>query len=144
MNKPLTISGNPPNILIADDDVAIQICLKDIADFEGWDAVFARDGRECYEKFLKKRPDLMIIDHQMPYMTGLELLANLGDRASQVPVIFMSAEVGLKPLHASSQTFHFLKKPFELHELIDLVHSMLTKEVVRQPSTCADFSICAG
>jgi two-component system alkaline phosphatase synthesis response regulator PhoP len=59
----------------------------------GYDVITAGDGEEGFEKATHERPDLIITDYQMPYMTGLELCRALADqeRTRHIPVLLLTA-----------------------------------------------------
>ncbi len=76
-------------------------------------------------------PDLMILDHDLPGLTGLELLQNLrkDDRWQNIPVIMLS---GIKDVEKRWQCLQFgaddfLSKPFHPRELTLRVHMALNK-----------------
>ena len=61
-------------ILIVEDEVPMQIALKDILTFEGFDVLMAQNGLEGLEMALEKHPDLILLDILMPKMNGIRML----------------------------------------------------------------------
>ena len=57
-------------ILIADDSPVIRTAVTVILDDAGYEVVTAEDGIETIQKFYSERPDLLVLDIQMPNMTG--------------------------------------------------------------------------
>src|SRR5690242_1604424 len=92
MNEALT---TPKHVLFADDDEAIQACMEDIAEQEGWNLQYATDGVQCLAKIRERIPSLVILDQRMPKMTGEQVLMALEVEKVKVPVILISAEKNL-------------------------------------------------
>jgi CheY-like chemotaxis protein len=74
------------------------------------------DGVEALEAIAQSPPDLIVSDHRMPRMTGLELLANV--RAQwPTPFIMISADVTVQSQAQTHGVSAFLAKPISLSEL---------------------------
>lgn len=114
-------------LLVADDDEAIQICMEDISKQEGWNLVFARDGEECLSMIQEKDPVLLVLDQRMPKMTGEEVLERLQAAGKELPVILISAEKDLSRMRRFPSIVRILTKPFDLEDFILLVNEELTK-----------------
>jgi two-component system alkaline phosphatase synthesis response regulator PhoP len=80
-------------ILVVDDEAHILQVLSLKLRNAGYEVLTARDGEEGFEVATQQRPDLIIADFQMPYMTGLELCRALSAQqsTSQMPVIILTA-----------------------------------------------------
>lgn len=80
-------------ILVVDDEAHILQVLSLKLRNAGYDVITAGDGEEGFEIACQERPDLIIADFQMPYMTGLELCRSLAERdaTAQIPVIILTA-----------------------------------------------------
>jgi DNA-binding response OmpR family regulator len=112
--------ADPPVVLIVDDEPAIVDLLAQLLEDEGYRVVSASDGKIAIEKADDLHPDLVIADVMMPRMDGFDLVDRLADGDHPVPVILMSAAVVSR-----RQDVPFIAKPFDLGELLDLVHSHL-------------------
>ncbi len=76
-------------ILIADDEPLIRIDLKELLEGIGHRVVGeARDGREAHELIKQKKPDIVILDIKMPYVSGIDLARKIADR---YPVVLLTA-----------------------------------------------------
>jgi diguanylate cyclase (GGDEF)-like protein len=57
-------------VLITDDDDIIRTKLRQTVEAQGYEVIEAKNGKECIHKYLKFRPDLMLLDCSMPEMDG--------------------------------------------------------------------------
>ena len=114
-------------ILLADDDEAIQLCLEEIADQEGWTLTSARDGEECLRLASEVTPSLIILDQRMPKLTGIEVVRALEARRSTIPIIMISAERDLTLFSGHSSVIQVFKKPFDLGQFVSAVGDALGK-----------------
>lgn len=73
-------------VLCVDDDLSLLQLYRDELSEEGYQEILARDGREALAKFVKEKPDVVLMDIRMPVMDGIEsLTAMLGkDRCVRV------------------------------------------------------------
>ena len=78
-------------ILLVDDDQSIQLLYTEEFSDDGYRVISAYNGEEGLEKFNEERPDLVILDIQMPGMNGIEVLRQMKTVDSSVPVILSSA-----------------------------------------------------
>lgn len=112
-------------ILVADDDEAIQICMEDISQQEGWDLSFASNGEECLQKIRQQKPSLVVLDQRMPKMTGEDVLGQLQAEGIEVPIILISAEKDLSRLRRFPSIIRVLTKPFDLDDFVEVVNSSI-------------------
>ena len=80
------------NIMITDDHSMIREGLKNLLELDGDIKVIAEaeNGEECLDKLKTFRPDVLLLDINMPKMNGLEVLKALKDRKSKVKVLAVS------------------------------------------------------
>jgi DNA-binding response OmpR family regulator len=85
-------------LLVVDDDVALVEMLKDHFEFEGFEVFKAFDGAAAIEMTLSKKPDLILLDINMPGMDGLEACRRLKEDAETkaIPILMLSADTHLK------------------------------------------------
>lgn len=86
----------PANALIVDDEshvrTFVRLLLKEVGIEECWEAP---DGVTALELVARHRPQLLLLDYNMPKMTGLEVLAKLREAHSEIPVVIVSAQSSL-------------------------------------------------
>jgi putative two-component system response regulator len=116
-------------ILIADDDDIVRETLENLLSARGYKVVKVRDGQEALDRFHDIKPDLCILDIDMPRMNGLEVCRKIKhDPDTQLtPVIILT---GFSPdqekLHAlESGCDDFLTKPVQSTELLARIKSLI-------------------
>ena len=102
-------------ILVVDDEEVIRNFVKAILEFAGYDVLAARDGSVALSLYSEHQPKvaLLLTDHRMPGMTGLQLAGHLRTLEPRLPVLVMSGtrlDDGLG--------FSFVAKPFTHAELV--------------------------
>lgn len=110
-------------VLVADDEPAVLEVLTEVVEDLGHEVVRAHDGREALMLARAQQPNLVVTDHMMPRLSGVELCRALrGDVAlREVPVILLSAALPPEANEANA----YLAKPFELDEFEALVKRTL-------------------
>ena len=80
------------NIMITDDHSMIREGLKNLLELDGDIKVIAEaeNGEDCLDKLKIFRPDVLLLDINMPKMNGLEVLKALKDRKSKVKVLVLT------------------------------------------------------
>ena len=102
-------------ILIVDDEpFNLDLLEQELTD-RGFAIERARDGAETLQKIEALRPDLVLLDYMMPGMSGLDVLRELRNSESDVPVVVMTAhgsiEVAVEAMKLGA--YDFIVKPFE-------------------------------
>jgi signal transduction histidine kinase len=120
-------------VLVADDEPAVLEVLTEVIEDLGHDVVRAHDGREALSLARAQHPNLVVTDHMMPRLSGLELCRALrkDEALGMVPVILLSAAIPPEADEASA----WLPKPFELDVFETLVKDTLAGTGKRSPSS---------
>ena len=80
-----------PNILIVDDEPYIRRFLSILLIHKGYDVTLAEDGQKGLDRFVLERPDVIVLDLQMPQMDGLMVLKQIRTFNSVQPVIILTS-----------------------------------------------------
>lgn len=122
-------------ILVVDDgkdnrDFLVQYVLEP----NGFRHDLARDGEEGLRKALQKRPDLILLDLQMPKLNGIQVLEQLHARALEIPVILMtfhgSEEIAIEVYRMGVKDY--IKKPYYPEEMLEAINRSLAETRLRQ------------
>ncbi len=109
-------------VLVVDDDHDIRTLLADILLEEGWDVVTAPDGQTALERAQERRPDLIVLDYQMPYLDGPRFVAAYRQLPGpHAPIVLVTGAGDVVESAEEIGAQGFLKKPFDLEELIEMV-----------------------
>jgi DNA-binding response OmpR family regulator len=122
------------NVLVVDDDPQIRdtICIH--LRNGGYDVRTAKNGIEGGYAVLRKRPDLMILDVQMPHMDGFELLAALRADAetATIPVLMLTTEDDWHDRGKALGADCYVTKPIFADKLLELVASHIAPAATKR------------
>jgi DNA-binding response OmpR family regulator len=117
--------SNRPVILVVDDDAPILLLMRNLLREYGFDAVTATTGKQALEEARKRTPDLVLLDRNMPGMSGDEVLGALRAEGalSSVPVLMLTGEPmepdELRTLGAAGAVM----KPFDVSALVAMIRA---------------------
>ena len=115
-------------ILVVDDEPQIRRVMRTTLSAHGYSIVEARDGQEALEKLRNERPDLVLLDMNMPIMDGLEACREIR-RDSNVSIIMLTVrnteKDKVRALDAGADDY--VVKPFGIEELLARVRAVLRR-----------------
>ena len=112
-----------PIILVVDDDAPILLLMRSLLREFGFEPVTARSGEEAIAEAQRQKPDLILLDRNMPGMSGDEVLQELrsDNGLSEVPVLIVSGEpLGPDEVRSLGAAGHVLK-PFDVPSLVETI-----------------------
>lgn len=125
------MAAKPQKILMADDESNILNLSSEALKQLGYDVVTASNGIMAFEKALAERPDLIILDRQMPGMSGIEVCKKIRETAEvrSTPIIFLTGQDTKTEIMEgySEGANEYITKPFNMNELIETVASTLLR-----------------
>ena len=120
---------NKLRVLVVDDSPEIRNFVAEyILRPHGFAVDMAADGAAGLQKALSTRPDLILMDYEMPHLSGVEVLRQLRERNCRVPVILMTS-------HGSEQVavevfrlgiHDYITKPFAIDEMQRAIENALS------------------
>jgi len=120
-------------VLVVDDESDIRGLVQELLQRAGYDVVEAADGNEGLKRFHAEKPDLVILDVQMPGLDGWGVLERIRE-LSEVPVIMLTARTDeldkVRGLRAGADDY--VTKPFGRQELLARVEAHLRRGRDRQ------------
>ena len=122
-----------PIIMIVDDEKDTCDALGQIVEKEGYDSVSAYNGAEAIKKLQQAKtvPDLILLDIMMPGVTAKEVVEKISqiEEYSKIKIIYVTAvnvsNAEEKELLKPKQIAGFIKKPFDLKEMIKEIKNAL-------------------
>ncbi|HSR61908.1 MAG TPA: response regulator, partial [Gammaproteobacteria bacterium] len=118
-----------PLALVVDDSLSARRSLAQVIKDAGYDVRTAKDGLEALEIIKKKRPDIMLVDLEMPRMNGMELSSHIraDSETSDIPIIMVTSRSTEKHRKEADNAGVnvYLTKPFNEDEMLDHVSTLL-------------------
>ncbi len=118
------------SILVVDDERDSRQSLSELLSSRGYAVTTALDGHQALTAVEENETDLVILDLNMPDMTGLSVLREVQRRKPDLPVITMSAyaskEKKLELLQEGAR--YFLPKPIDVDVLLEEISRILDRE----------------
>jgi CheY-like chemotaxis protein len=129
------------DLLIVEDNADVADTLAEVLRGEGHAVRIARNGQEGLRLVAQRLPDLVLLDVEMPVLTGPEmaykmLLRDAGEE--KVPVILLSGVADLRSVAGLVGTPYSLAKPAQLDELLALVAQALGERYAPAPQLAAE------
>jgi FixJ family two-component response regulator len=117
-------------VFVVDDDPLVRDSVSDLLDSAGFAVQTFGSAKEFAQS---KRPDLpacLILDVELPGLSGLDLQAELASSGVEMPVIFLTghADIPMTVRAMKGGAVEFLTKPFRKQELLDAVQEALRRD----------------
>jgi DNA-binding response OmpR family regulator len=118
-------------ILVVDDEPDLVLTIKNRLEWNKYKVETAADGAEGLEKAESVRPDLILLDCNMPVMSGLDMLELLrkNKKLKKIPVMMLTAVSETYDIDTASilGVAGYVTKPFNFTELLDKISDILDK-----------------
>jgi two-component system OmpR family response regulator len=145
---PTRADGSPARLLVVDDEEALVDLLGDALRFAGYEVHVARTGFDALKVAADVRPDLLVLDVNLPDLDGFEVCHRLRRDGEQAPVIFLTARDDPSDLRTGFTRGgdDYVTKPFSLEELNFRIQAVLRRSLrARAPEgevlRCADLTM---
>jgi class 3 adenylate cyclase/DNA-binding response OmpR family regulator len=121
--------ANETILIIDDTEENREFVVKYVLEPEGYNTLTAKDGEEGLKMALRYKPDLILLDMNMPRMDGRAVLEYLYEHRIEIPVIFMTAhgseDIAVEVHRMGAQDY--IRKPFYPEEMLKIVENTLTR-----------------
>ena len=124
------------NILIIEDDKALLETLKSFLDVENFKVTTATDGEKGFQLACQEKIDLIVLDLNLPSLSGLELCKRLRIKGIMMPIIMMTGEKKDeidKVLGLELGADDYLTKPFGTKELLARINAVMRRSKPAAP-----------
>jgi chemosensory pili system protein ChpA (sensor histidine kinase/response regulator) len=127
--QPAVSADDAATVMVVDDSITVRQVTQRLLNRNGIDVLTAKDGIEALALLKQRRPDLMLLDIEMPRMDGFELAATIrkDEDLKDLPIIMITSRSGKK--HSDHATRigvdRYLGKPYHEGELLENINSLL-------------------
>ena len=119
-----------PIVAIVDDDLSVCEGLDTLIRSAGWRAASFASAQEFLARSAAERPSCLILDLQLPGLSGLDLQRRMAEIGLEIPIVFLT---GHGSIPASVQAMkagaaEFLTKPVDEEELLRAIHEAIERD----------------
>lgn len=119
------VPGGGRKILVVDDEREIADAVATLLITEGYDVLLAHDGEEAVSTAVRERPDLILMDFQMPRLDGVQAAIRIRKTLKKSECRILLATAALMDLSAVAEADGFLLKPYSKEILFSFIHALL-------------------
>ena len=133
LSHPGGVREGPARVLVIDDDRAFCEFLADCLELAGYEAVWSTNGLDGWQAFERQHPQLVVVDLEVPVISGFRLLSLLRSGADpatpSVPVVVVTGHDMQEAMDivATARPDAYLQKPFEPAEFLRMIGDVLRR-----------------
>jgi twitching motility two-component system response regulator PilH len=119
----------PKTVLTVDDNPAVITVVQKLLCVEGYEVITASTGEEGYEKAVKFKPDVVLLDMDLPGIDGGEVASMLlnNPETREIPIIFvtgLATEMDISSDHRIAGRY-YIAKPFKRDGLLSVLEKVI-------------------
>tara|TARA_A100001037_G_scaffold42772_1_gene33757 strand:+ start:18955 stop:24762 length:5808 start_codon:yes stop_codon:yes gene_type:complete len=127
--RPASSQSRTRCVMVVDDSVTVRKVTSRLLERQGMDVIVAKDGAEAVALLQERRPDLMLLDIEMPRMDGFEVARQVrrDERLKDLPIVMISSRTGKKHQERAAELAvnSLLGKPFQESELLSTIDGLV-------------------
>jgi len=124
-----TSKNTNTTVMVVDDSVTVRKVTSRLLERNGMDVLLAKDGVDAIALLQDNKPDVMLLDIEMPRMDGFEVasLVRHDSRLKQVPIVMITSRTGQKHREraAAIGVNEYLGKPFQEGHLLETINKLV-------------------
>jgi chemosensory pili system protein ChpA (sensor histidine kinase/response regulator) len=128
-DSPAATAQQGRTIMVVDDSLTVRRVTQRLLEREGYRVLLAKDGVDALEQLQETRPELMLVDIEMPRMDGFDLTRNVrGDeRTREIPIIMITSRSADKHRNVALElgVNAYFGKPFQEDVLLEAISGLL-------------------
>ncbi|MDP5239011.1 Hpt domain-containing protein [Uliginosibacterium sp. 31-16] len=128
----LPVETRIPSIMVVDDSLTVRKITSRMLEREGFQVVTAKDGVDALEQLVEYKPDVMLLDIEMPRMDGFDLARNVraDARLKDVPIIMITSRMADKHRNYAMEigVNNYLGKPYQEEQLLELIAGFIAAQ----------------
>lgn len=129
-------ADRPPLVMVVDDSVTVRKVTSRLLERNGMNVVTAKDGVDAIAQLQEHRPDIMLLDIEMPRMDGFEVatLVRHDERLKDLPIIMITSRTGEKHRERAMAigVNQYLGKPYQESLLLDTIAQLVDSHRVKR------------
>ena len=106
-------------ILLLEDEYSLRVSVKEFLEDIDYEVDDFSDGQDAYDAIYSKSYDILLLDVNVPTMSGFELLMSIRKDGNKIPAIFLTSMIDMENLKEGYKRgcCDYIRKPFDLFEL---------------------------
>lgn len=125
-------------ILYAEDEENIRQNISDTLSYYVKEVIQAKDGKEAWDLYKERSPDVVVSDILMPVMNGIKLVEKIRESDVDIPIVMITAHTEKDYLLSAVnlQLERYLVKPVTLSDILNALFTCVKKISLHQASVC--------
>lgn len=107
-------------VLVVEDDPALRQLVSEVLRDEGYTVATAKDGLEALRAVQEDRPNLVLLDVQLPLLDGRDVARQMRERGIDSPIVVMTGAANARRYASEIDAEDYLAKPFDLDDVLDV------------------------
>ncbi|MEA5445248.1 Hpt domain-containing protein [Gammaproteobacteria bacterium AB-CW1] len=128
--QPEPTRDEPPTVMVVDDSITVRRVTERLLKRYGLNVMTAKDGVDALAELQDRKPDVMLLDIEMPRMDGYELATHMrnDEELKSVPIIMITSRTGDKHRNRAFEigVDRYLGKPYQETELMENIRSLVS------------------
>lgn len=129
-------ADRPPLVMVVDDSVTVRKVTSRLLERNGMNVVTAKDGVDAIAQLQEHKPDIMLLDIEMPRMDGFEVatLVRHDERLKDLPIIMITSRTGEKHRERAMSigVNQYLGKPYQESLLLETIAQLVDSHRVKR------------
>ncbi len=123
-----------PLVMVVDDSLTVRRVTQRLLERSGYEVMLAKDGVDALRQLQDVRPDVMLVDIEMPRMDGFDLTRHVRgtELTRSIPIVMITSRTADKHRRMAMElgVNAYLGKPYQDNELLDLLSSYVQERVL--------------
>jgi len=120
-----------PIVMVVDDSITVRKVTSRLLERNNYEVLTAKDGVDALAQLQEHRPDIMLLDVEMPRMDGFELATNIRNDAelSEIPIIMITSRTASKHRQRAMDigVNAYMGKPYNESDLLENIQNLVSK-----------------
>ena len=129
--KPVDKVQSKPIVMVVDDSITVRKVTTRLLERNNYEVVTAKDGVDALSQLQEHRPDIMLLDVEMPRMDGFELATNMRNNAElkDIPIIMITSRTASKHRQRALDigVNDYMGKPYNENDLLENIENLISK-----------------